>query len=207
MSRQQKNAEAAAVKGAVRAYKRRQLEELAGELEQAVSRGETRATYAMFKLIAPVQAPCKVKVRHKDGSPTWGHDGEITASTDTLVTILGAEPLSLEAEHQLLQAKKWILAETPVTYKAGDAQWAVAQLSYGKAGLCIRSGGPADQDKFGGAVAEQWKSVVGQRAQAPLSACAQAIAAAWAETATTGRVPQEDKDAEIAFLTQTRKIH
>ena len=49
-------------------------------------------------------------------------------------------------------------------------------------------------------VAEQWKAVVGQRAQAPLSACAQAVAAAWTETAATGRLPQEDKDAEMAFL-------
>ena len=54
---------------------------------------------------------------------------------------------------------------------------------------CIRSGGHADQNKFGGAVAEQWKAV------APLSACAQVIAAAWTETAATGLVPQDDKDA------------
>ena len=62
------------------------------------------------------------------------------------------------------------------------------------------SEGPADQNKFGGAVAEQWRAVVGQRAQAPLSACALVTATAWTETAATGRVPQEDKDAEIAFL-------
>ena len=72
---------------------------------------------------------------------------------------------------------------TLVTYKAGDARWAIAQLSSGKAGPCTGSGGPADKNKFGGAVAEPWKAVVGQRAQAPLSACAQAIAAAWTETA------------------------
>ena len=105
----------------------------------------------------------------------------------------------MEAEPQFLQAKKWIPPETPVTQKAGDVQWAIAQLSNGKAGPCIRSGGPADKNKFGGAVAEQWKAVVGQRAQAPLSARAQVIAATWTETAATGRVPQEDKDAEIAF--------
>ena len=98
-----------------------------------------------------------------------------------MVTIFGAEPLSLETEPQLPQAKTRIPPEKLVTYKAEDAQWAVAQLSSGKAGPCIRSGGPADQDKFGGAVAEQWKTVVGQRAQAPLSACAQASAAATTE--------------------------
>ena len=69
----------------------------------------------------------------------------------------------------------------------------------------FKAEGPADQNKFGGAVAEQWKAVVGQRAQAPLSACAQAIAAAWTNTATTGRVPQDDKDAEIAFLPKPGK--
>ena len=56
-----------------------------------------------------------------------------------------------------------------------------------------------------GRVAEQWKAVVGQRGQAPLSACAEAIAAAWTETAATGRVPQEDKDAEIAFIPKPGK--
>ena len=204
LSRQYKS-QTAAVKRAVRAYKRRKWEDLAGELEQAVSCNQVKSTYAMVKRLAPVQAPPRVTVRQKDGSPTWGHDGEITARRDALVTIFGAEPLSLEAEPQPLQAKKWIPPETLVTYKAGDAQWAVAQLSNGKAGPCIRSGGPADQNKFGGAVAEQWKAVVGRRAQAPLSACAQAIAAAWTETATTGRLPQEDKDAEIAFLPKPGK--
>ena len=105
-------------------------------------------------------------------------DGEIGARRDALVTIFGAEPLSLETEPQLPQAKTRIPPETHVKYKVEDAQWAVAQLSSGKAGPCIRSGGPADQDKFGGAVAEQWNAVVGQRAQAPLPACAQAFAAA-----------------------------
>ena len=52
--------------------------------------------------------------------------------------------------------------------------------------------------KFGGADAEQWKA-------APLSASAQAIAAAWTETAATGRGPQEDKDAEVAFLPKPGK--
>ena len=46
--------------------------------------------------------------------------------------------------------------------------------------------------------------MVGQSAQAPLSACAQAIAAAWTETVATGRVPQED-DAEIAFVPKPGK--
>ena len=85
----------------------------------------------------------------------------MVARKDALVTIFGAEPLSLEAEPQLPQAKKLIPPKTPVTYKAGDAQWVVAELSHGKAGPCIRSGGPADLNKFGGAVAEQWKAVVG----------------------------------------------
>ena len=47
--------------------------------------------------------------------------------------------------------------------------------------------------------------MVGQREQAPPSACAQVIAAAWTETAATGRVLQEDRDAEIAFLPKTGK--
>ena len=151
LSRQKKKSQTAAVKRAVRAYKRRKLEDLAGELEQAVSCNQVKTTYAMVKRLAPVQAPPMVTVRQKDGSPTWGHDGEITPRRDALVTFLGAEPLSLEAEPQLPQAKKLILPETPVTYKTGDAQWAVAQLSNGKAVPCIRSGGPADQNKFGGA--------------------------------------------------------
>ena len=111
----------------------------------------------------------------------------------------------MEAEPQLHQAKKLIPPETPVAHTAGDAQWAFAQLSNGKAGPCIWSGGPAFKNKFGGAVEEQWKAVVGQRSKAPLSACAQAIAAAWTETATTCRVPQEDKDAEIEFLPKPGK--
>ena len=159
LSRQYKS-QTAAVKGAVRAYKRRKLEELAGEVEQAVCRGEIRAMCAMVKRSAPGTGTAQShRVRQKDGSPTWGHDGEITGHRGALVAILGAEPLSLEAEPQLHQAKKWIPPETPVTHKAGDAQWAVAQLSNGKAGPCIRSGGLADQNKFGGAVAVQWKAV------------------------------------------------
>ena len=152
-------------------------------MEQAVSRGEARATYAMLKRLAPVQAPPRVTVRQKDGSPTWGHHGEITARRDALVTFFGAEPLSVGSRtFSFAKARHGHPPETLVTCKAGDAQWAVAKLASGKAGPCIRSGGPADQNKFGGAVAEQWKAVVGQRAQAPLSACAQAIAAAWTET-------------------------
>ena len=73
-------------------------------------------------------------------------------------------------------------------------------MSNGKAGPCIRSGGLAGQGRYGGAVAGLWKAVVGQHAQASLLACAQSIADAWTETAATGRVPREDKDAEIAFL-------
>ena len=61
------------------------------------SRGETRATSAMVKRLAPVQAPPRVTVRQKDGSPTWGNDGEIAARGDALVTFFGAEPLSMEA--------------------------------------------------------------------------------------------------------------
>ena len=121
------------------------MEDLAGELEQAVSRNQVKSTFAMVKRYAPVQAPPKVTVRQKDGSSTWGHDGEIAARRGALVTIFGAKPLSLEAEPQLSQAKKWILRETLVTHKAGDVQWATAQLSNGKAGPCNRSGGPADK--------------------------------------------------------------
>ena len=51
----------------------------------------------------------------------------------------------------------------------------------------------------------QWKAVVGQRAQVPLSACAQVIVTAWTETAATGRVLQEDKDAEMAFFPKPGK--
>ena len=54
------------------------------------------------------------------------------------------------------------------------------------------------------AVEKQWKAVVGQRAQAQ-STCARIIATAWTETAARGRVPQEDKDAEIAFLPKQGK--
>ena len=140
----QYKSQTAAVKRAVRACKRRKLKDLSCELEQAVSRNLVKSTYAMVKRLAPVQAPPKVTVRQKDGSPTRGHDGEIAARRDALVTIFGAAPLSLEAEPQLHQAKKWIPPQTLVTYKAGDAQWATAQLSNGKAGPCIRSGGPAD---------------------------------------------------------------
>ena len=56
------------------------------------------------------------------------------------------------------------------------------------------------------AFAELWKAAVGQRAQAPPSACAQSIAGAWTVTAATGRVPQENK-AEIAFLSKIRQRH
>ena len=37
----------------MRAYKRRKLEDLAGELEQAVSRNQVQSTYAMVKRLAP----------------------------------------------------------------------------------------------------------------------------------------------------------
>ena len=69
----------AAVKGTVCAYKRRELEDLDGELEHAISRNQVKSTYAMVKRLAPVQAPPKVTVRQKDGPSTWGHDGEIAA--------------------------------------------------------------------------------------------------------------------------------
>ena len=36
----------------------------------------------MVKRLAPVQAPPRVTVRQKDGSPTWSHDGEITFRRD-----------------------------------------------------------------------------------------------------------------------------
>ena len=57
-------------------------------MEQAVSRGEARATYEMVKRSAPVQAPPRVTVHQKDGSPKWGHDGEIGARKDALVTLM-----------------------------------------------------------------------------------------------------------------------
>ena len=110
----------------------------------AVSRGEARATYAMVKRLAPVQAPPRVTVRQKDGSPTWCHDGELRTRRDAFGTICGAVPLP--------DAKTWTLPETLVKYKAKDAQWAVAQLSNGKAGLCIRSGGPERLQSSG----KQW---------------------------------------------------
>ena len=54
-------------------YKRRKLEDLAGEVEQAVSRGEARATFAMVKRSARVQAPPRVtqyarKTDHQRGA-------------------------------------------------------------------------------------------------------------------------------------------
>ena len=110
-----------------------------------------------------------------------------------------AEPLSLDTEQQSPQAKPQIPRETHVQYKAENAHWAVAQMSNGKAGPCIRSWDLADQGRYGGAVAELWKAVVGQHAHS-LLACAQSITDAWTETAATVRVPREDKDAEIAFL-------
>ena len=72
--------QAAAVKRAVRAYKRRKFEDLVGELEQAVSCNQVKSTIAMVnRRLAAVQAPPRDTVRQKDGSPTWGHDGESTA--------------------------------------------------------------------------------------------------------------------------------
>ena len=59
----------------------------------------------MVKRLAPVQAPPKVTVRQKDGSPTWSHDNEIAARRETLVTIVGAEPLSLQAEPRFFKPR------------------------------------------------------------------------------------------------------
>ena len=42
----------------------------------------------MVKRLAPVQAPPRATVHQKDGSPTWGHDGEIGARRDALVTLM-----------------------------------------------------------------------------------------------------------------------
>ena len=95
--------------------------------------------------------------------------------------------------------------ETPVIYKAEDAQWGVAQLSSGKAGPCIRSGGPDDQDKCVGAVAEQWKTVDSVRrlqyrlVHRPLQQHGQRL------RLQAVFVPQEDEDAEIAFLPKPGK--
>ena len=106
------------------------------------------------------------------------------------------------------------LEQSLLTYKAGDVQLGtIAQLSNGyllRRLVTCKAGAkcPADQKHgchLGGAVAEQWKEVVGQRAQAPVSECAQVIATAWKETAATGRVVQEDKDVEFAFLTKPGK--
>ena len=102
----------------LRAHKRRKLEDLAGELERAVSCNQVKSTYAMVQRLAPLQAPPRVTVRENDGSPTCGHDGEITARRDALVTIFGAEPLSLNAEPQTPKAKKWRPPETLVTHKS-----------------------------------------------------------------------------------------
>ena len=96
---------------------------------------------------APVQAPPRVTVREKDGSPTLVHDGEIGARRDVLVTFLGSRGAFFGNRTSASQAKTWTPPETPVKYKAEDAQWAVAQLSSGKAGPCIRSGGPVDRNK------------------------------------------------------------
>ena len=109
----------AVVKSAVRAYKRRKLEELAGEVEQAVSRVEARATYAMVRRLAPgnpeLQYARKMDQQHGATMVPIG------ARRGALVTIFGAEPLSLETEPQLPKAKTWIPPETPVKYKAEDA--------------------------------------------------------------------------------------
>ena len=93
----------AVVKGAVHAYKRRRLEGLAAKLEEAVSRNRVRATDAMVNRLAPV--PTRVTVCQKTELPTWVHAGEIEARKDALVTIFGAEPLSLDLVPQLPQAK------------------------------------------------------------------------------------------------------
>ena len=85
------------VKGAVRPCKRKRLEDLAGELEQAISRNQVRGT---VKRLAPVLAPPRVTARQKVGPPTWDHNGEIDARRDALVTILEAEPLLLNTEPQ-----------------------------------------------------------------------------------------------------------
>ena len=54
--------------------------------------------------------------------------------------------------------------------------------------------------------AEKWKAVVGQRAQAPLSACAQAIAAAYGQRMRPQAVfRKKTNDAEIAFLPKPGK--
>ena len=58
-----------------------------------------------------------------------------------------------------------------------------------KAGPCIRCGCPADKKTS----SEERLQSSGQRAQAPQSACAQVIAAAWLETAATGRVRRRTK--------------
>ena len=79
-------------------------------------------------------------------------------------------------------------SETLVTYKAGDVQWAIAQLSMKK--LVRALGVDALQIKTS---SEERLQSSAQRAQAPQSACAQVIAAAWLETAATGRVRRRTK--------------
>ena len=130
----------------MRAHKRRRLEDLADGLEQGVSCNQVRTTKVMVERLAPVPMPPRVPVRQKAGSPTWDHDGEIDARTDALVNIFGAEPLLFDTESQIQPSE------------ALDS---------------FAAGGPADKGRNGGAVAELWKAAVGQRAHAPLSACAQ----------------------------------
>ena len=100
LSRQHQS-QSAVVKGAVRAHKRRRLEDLADGLEQGVSCNQVRTTKVMVERLAPVPMPPRVPVRQKAGSPTWDHDGEIDARTDALVNIFGAEPLLFDTESQI----------------------------------------------------------------------------------------------------------
>ena len=125
-------------------------QELAGEVEQAVSRGEARATYVMVKRLAP--AP-----------------------------------------------------ETPVTYKAGDARWAVVQLSNGKTGPCIRSGGPADKNKFGGVVTVEssgWTAC----ASSTIGMCAGHCCSMDRDCSHRPCSARRQRRGDC-FLTQTRKRH
>ena len=168
------------VKGAVRAYKRRGLADLAGE-SGAGSCSQPRATCAMAKRLAPVSAHPRVTVRHEAGSPTWDHDGEIDARRDALVIIFGEEPLSGYLVRCLYKTRR----KTP-SGQLHDCQMERLDRAFAAGALT----------KYGGAVAELWKAVVGQRARR--SHC---------QHVPSPCVPQEDKDAEIAFLPKASQRH
>ena len=206
LSRQYKS-KTAAFKRAVRAYKRGKLENLAGELEQTIACNQVKSTYAMVKRLLPVQAPprvteCARKIDLQRGVTKM----RLLLSEMHWSQFLVQSRFRWKPNASFPKPRNGYLLRRLLHTKLKMRSGQFHSCQNGKAGPCTRSGGPADQNKFGRAAVEQWKAVVGQRAQAPRSACAQTIAAAWTETATTGRVPQEDRRGGC-FLTQTRKTH